>query len=662
MPRGYRMGLLLLGDSPSVPDGSTVTPINDVPTWLKCAGIPTTTYTTLAEVLADSSLLRVLINSENAMDYLVRCKEWISLGEGLVPTMTSDTTPSGVCSASSVYSSSYPAWKVFDKDLNVSSSWVSNGTTNQWVKYRFPTEQCVKSVSIYTDFASGGNSAIKNFRVEGSNDDSEFTTIYTGIYLNQSGNQSFSFNNNESYLYYRLYILDRYATTSTTIQFVELQYYDSAEEGVTDSQTAMQFIGANDYAYSTLFADADWKEAMENSAYFEDVLTIKAPIMTSANTPSGIVTQSSIYSNDDGFAGWRAFNGIVVGGSGTIWHSAQSSTTWIQYEFPSNVDFNVRLIKIQDRDSSNIQGTYNVNFKRSSDGEIIKSFSYSPTNGGVHEIVVDNTNSGNICRLEYTNPASPNNYTIIAELNFYGRPNHSGVQSWLLSANITNKNYTTLNQVLADTDTLTALISSHSAMDYLVTCTSWANDICSNQTAMTLIGNDNYASNKLLADSTWLNAICNSTYFESVLNVKVPTMTSDSSNIFSSSISYSEKYYAFDGDDTTATLSSSVGNHTGDYIGYHFSNLITPALFVGKMGANGQSGGANLTYKVRGSLDGTSWNDLTDQNTINGIQNVTNLLNTLTKYDYIEFYVVSGGGANTRFETYTIQFYGRQDV
>ena len=36
--------------------------------------------------------------------------------KALIPTMTSNTTPSGVCSASSIYNSSYPAWRGFDGD------------------------------------------------------------------------------------------------------------------------------------------------------------------------------------------------------------------------------------------------------------------------------------------------------------------------------------------------------------------------------------------------------------------------------------------------------------------------------------------------------------------------------------------------------------------
>ena len=101
------------------------------------------------------------------------------------------------------------------------------------------------------------------------------------------------------------------------------------------------------------------------------------------------------------------------------------------------------------------------------------------------------------------------------------------IQTLLNCANIWDKNYTTLSELLADTTTLQTVISSNNAIDYLVRSTTWASDMCANSTAMSYIGLNNYASNTLLANATWCNAICNSQYFESVLNVKVPTMTSN---------------------------------------------------------------------------------------------------------------------------------------
>jgi hypothetical protein len=61
---------------------------------------------------------------------------------GLTPTMTSDTAPSGIVSASSILSSTYPAWRAFDK--NTSTGWASNTSgPPQWLEYEFPSPTVV---------------------------------------------------------------------------------------------------------------------------------------------------------------------------------------------------------------------------------------------------------------------------------------------------------------------------------------------------------------------------------------------------------------------------------------------------------------------------------------------------------------------------------------
>jgi hypothetical protein len=58
----------------------------------------------------------------------------------LVPTMTSNTTPSGTVAASGSYSSSYPGWHVFDGTSATSTAdiWLSElNVAPAWVSYEF---------------------------------------------------------------------------------------------------------------------------------------------------------------------------------------------------------------------------------------------------------------------------------------------------------------------------------------------------------------------------------------------------------------------------------------------------------------------------------------------------------------------------------------------
>ena len=229
------------------------------------------------------------------------------------------------------------------------------------------------------------------------------------------------------------------------------------------------------------------------------------------------------------------------------------------------------------------------------------------------------------------------------------------IQTWLACAGITDKSYTTLNEVLADSTTLLALISNNNAVDYLVRSTTWASGITADSTAMTDIGANNYCANTLLSDSTWLNAIYNSTYSESVLNVKVPVMTSNTTpegevvgtGIQSSSATY---YYAFDNNNTTYV---SITN--GGSIGYIFTSPVVlkgvNILFLTYNRTN--------NFIVQGSDDGNNWTDIHSQSDIEPF-------GTLGKYPfvndtaYLRYRVLCTTTATQ--QAGTVQFYGREDV
>ena len=166
----------------TVPDGKTTTPTDDIEKWLQCGQITGKSYTTLSQVLADAETYERLLSDSNACDYMARSTTWASticadadammrLGKydyacyallgnvtwasaivgssyadyvisSLVPTMTSNTAPSGECFASTVYDSSgtYFAYKAFDN--NSSTYWgpsSSDTLANIYIGYSFPT-------------------------------------------------------------------------------------------------------------------------------------------------------------------------------------------------------------------------------------------------------------------------------------------------------------------------------------------------------------------------------------------------------------------------------------------------------------------------------------------------------------------------------------------
>jgi hypothetical protein len=238
------------------------------------------------------------------------------------------------------------------------------------------------------------------------------------------------------------------------------------------------------------------------------------------------------------------------------------------------------------------------------------------------------------------------------------------IQTWLHCGNIWNKTYTTIAQVLLDTSTLQALIASNNAADYMARSTNWASSVCANQTAMGYIGNNDYCADALTADTTWLVAICNSAYMESVLNVKVPTMTSNttpSGEAFTTSVySYYEPYMAFN-NAGTSTFWHANNTTYEPYIGYMFTQEICVRYF--EFATPADTSRIPTKVVLMGSDDGSSWTNIMETTDISSTARAINKIkantnNTSFKYYALKF--VLGASSNGYTDTYYVQFYGRE--
>ena len=239
------------------------------------------------------------------------------------------------------------------------------------------------------------------------------------------------------------------------------------------------------------------------------------------------------------------------------------------------------------------------------------------------------------------------------------------VQTWLHCVNVWDKSYTTISEVVADTTTLNTLISDNNATDYLVRSTTFATDICNNESAMTYIGLNDYCARKLLSDSTWFEAICNSEYFEEVLNVKVPTLYKDNSLVFSST-DYSSNYAkwkAFNGNNVTDGWLPATGD-TDTYVGYEFANpvIINKVVYFLYRGGNTMTF-TGKTIKVKATNDKSKpisqWQELfTTSEDFNTDIEYPKKINNNTAYKYYAFNH-NNGNSGTGWH---IQFYGREEA
>lgn len=342
-------------------DGSTVTPTNDITIWLKCANIEDPSITTLANVLANRSLFETLIANSNACNYMVRSTNWAGdiaddynamaligkyeycsntlIGNSTwleaiansdyidnvlnvkVPVMTSNTTPSGVASASEA-ATGWEAYKSFDGNTSATSAWstdVDYGAGN-WLMYQFVNSVCINAIGITTRYSTDAN-MLKTYKIQGSND--AFTSDIHDLYEETLDNRDYgtirrSFTNSSSYKYYRLYAVTDSYYNRGNISCLELQFYGRARS---------------------------------------EILVPLVPTMTSDTTPSGECSASSITSG--GYDAWRAFDG---NDSANGWCPEISTTSligsWIKYAFPYQVK--VDRIRALQKDSAPTDTTYKL--------------------------------------------------------------------------------------------------------------------------------------------------------------------------------------------------------------------------------------------------------------------------------------------------------------
>ena len=225
-----------------IPDGATVTPVDDYTIWLRCAELRNT-YGSLANVIANSTAMETLCNNLNALRYMVRSTAsilpavladsgWVTALDSSAyathtPTMTSNTTPSGVASwswSSPGYSGSLP-WRAFDKD-----DWAAlppdYATKTGYYQYEF--HDAVWIYKVKYDLTGLTTQSAKDPVLSVSDDGSTFTTIVSQKTLAQA---STSYHVRDTNLgvgsgkYVRVNVTNNTGGSTIPGSFCELEFY-----------------------------------------------------------------------------------------------------------------------------------------------------------------------------------------------------------------------------------------------------------------------------------------------------------------------------------------------------------------------------------------------------------------------------------------------------
>ena len=326
----------------------------DYEKWVIAGGEDPSGYSSLEDVFADEEMVRELMMKHSSVDYLVfafndnlveldaftenetamtylglsnyaadrirtvsgakakllASPYWKKYCKDDVPKMTIASEPYCTISASSYLTSSqygtfYP-YLAFDKIMTDGSSssdvhrWICNSAVvDQWIQCLFPLPICVDKVEISCEFYTAGN-RIHNFKIQGSNDGTAFEDIYTGVFPDATERgvttEVFTMNNENYFLYYRLYVIDSY---DGSIEANEIQFYGR-------------------------------------------YLDKHVPVMTSATAPYGEATATSYYDNT--YLPYKAFDG----NDSTFWCSSTlGSATNLRLTYKFETAIKPRFAKLK---------------------------------------------------------------------------------------------------------------------------------------------------------------------------------------------------------------------------------------------------------------------------------------------------------------------------
>lgn len=421
-------------------------------------------YNSLADVFADEGALRELMTIHACCDYLIdavtedldviddfcandTAMKWIGLRDyvcdGLtaingveakfltseywerylkdhVPTMTSNTAPYGEVVKTDIYGSNVDGYMAFDG--NDSTYWYGNGGTAKKIGYHFTTPICVKRIYI-KPAVSGTTSRVKTYKVQGSNDGTNWVDIYSGAFSSVDA-QEVEIENSAYYMYY-------------------CAECNAANAGDITGVITLQFYGRS--------------------------LNVSVPVMTSNTAPFGEASASGVYSSSPNYQPYKAFDGVSKSAYGIGWAGVQGvESGWIGYHFSSKTC--VKFVAYNQR-TQDTQGNFNrikLATVEGSNGDSYESI-YSIDDTGIPSSQVNVCHSFdsskayedirlNISTLQFTGTEKE---PILLNLQFYGldyserefEPNTN--KKWLYDHGLELETFTTSGTVTRGDDYLT---------------------------------------------------------------------------------------------------------------------------------------------------------------------------------------------------------------
>lgn len=346
-----------------------------------------------------------------------------------IPVMTSNTTPRGTASASSVQadSASYYAFRAFDN--NKDSGWVSKTSTDEWLEYDFPANCMVAKYTISHRSLGQVTEAPKSWRFEAFNGSSWVTldSIDNQVGWTQGEEREFYVQNFNYYKKYRLFFTSNNGQIFIGIGELKMfeaipekrvalknpttnQNYSLADKTLihlpsTSDKNMISYgieqgkeiqldvpftkhIYVNDTPSGRHFTQQinnsntlKVREIKKDNGY-TPIFTWYETRMTSNTAPSPLVASASSVYNDPRYLEFKAFNGTNLDANDVFLFASGVLTGWLQIDFGKNTQ--VDSIRIT---SINLSGSVtatpkDMKFQGSLDGIIFEDIYTLPPQTG----------------------------------------------------------------------------------------------------------------------------------------------------------------------------------------------------------------------------------------------------------------------------------------
>ena len=206
-----------------------------------------------------------------------------------VPTMTSNTAPSGVVTWSSSSETLYDGWKAFDDDFG--THWADNTTSlPSSLTYQFPEDKVINKYTLRLDSGLMGR-ALKDWTLRGSNDDfiaddNVLDTVINETAWTTGETKTFEFNNSTAYESYRIVVTA--GNGETSIQLTEMELIEAQDQPAVFTSATI----------AKADAEGDWN-GTQDGAY----LTSSLPNVLSSADATNVILNGEVLATDEVYLG-----------------------------------------------------------------------------------------------------------------------------------------------------------------------------------------------------------------------------------------------------------------------------------------------------------------------------------------------------------------------